>query len=91
MLPWRLLAGNTPGMKAAVSIPDPVFRRADALAKRRRLSRSRLYADALLEYLQRHEADDLTEAMRRAHRAAGSEVALPKAAERTLSSIEWDP
>lgn len=79
-------------MKAAVSIPDPVFKRADALAKRRRLSRSRLYADALLEYLQRHEADDLTDAMRRAHRAAGAaDVVLPKAAERTLSSIEWDP
>ncbi|MCY3951965.1 MAG: ChpI protein [bacterium] len=34
-------------MKVAVSIPDPLFRRAERLARRRMMSRSRLYALAL--------------------------------------------
>ena len=34
-------------MKVAVSIPDPLFAEADRLARRRKLSRSQLYAQAL--------------------------------------------
>ena len=34
-------------MKVAVSIPDPLFRRAERLARRRGMSRSQLYAVAL--------------------------------------------
>lgn len=43
-------------MKVAVSIPDPLFRRAERLARRRRMSRSQLYAMAL-ERLVDHEDD----------------------------------
>lgn len=78
-------------MKAAISIPDPVFRRADALARRRRQSRSRLYTQALEEYLLRHETDDLTATMKRALRGAARDVGpVIKAAENTLRQIEWD-
>ena len=78
-------------MKAAISIPDPVFQRADALAHRRRQSRSRLYTLALEEYLVRHEADELTAAMKRALRSSLKAVRpLVKAAEDTLRRIEWD-
>ena len=42
------------GMKTAVSIPNSVFLAADALARRLRKSRSRLYAEAVAEYLDRH-------------------------------------
>ncbi|MBU6423020.1 MAG: hypothetical protein KGJ98_11775 [Chloroflexota bacterium] len=48
-------------MKTAVSLPDDVFRRAERLAKRQHKSRSRLYADALAEYVQRHDADWITQ------------------------------
>ena len=34
-------------MKVAVSIPDALFRRAERLARRRKMSRSQLYAVAL--------------------------------------------
>ena len=34
-------------MKVAVSIPDALFRRAERLARRRKMSRSQLYATAL--------------------------------------------
>ena len=35
------------GVKVAVSIPDPLFAEAERLARRRKLSRSQLYAEAL--------------------------------------------
>lgn len=52
-------------MKTAVSIPDPVFAAAERHAKRMQTSRSRLYAEALREYLLRHAPDEVAEAMDR--------------------------
>ena len=48
-------------MKVAVSVPDPIFAKAEALAKRFKLSRSRLYARAVAEYVDRHSGDENTE------------------------------
>ena len=48
-------------MKTAVSIPDPVFQNAEQLAKRLKMSRSRLYAAAVAEYVKRHRAADVTD------------------------------
>jgi metal-responsive CopG/Arc/MetJ family transcriptional regulator len=50
----------TYGMKVAVSIPDPVFAEAEALAKRMKLSRSKLYAKALDAFVAENTNDDLT-------------------------------
>lgn len=61
-------------MKTAVSIPDEVFRRAEELARRRRLSRSRLISTALEEYLQRHEHEDVTAELDRVYSQHGSAV-----------------
>ena len=47
-------------MKAAVSIPDPVFKAADELAERMGVSRSRLYSVALQRFVQDHEEDAIT-------------------------------
>jgi hypothetical protein len=44
------------GMKTAVSIPDPIFRSAEKAARRLHVSRSKLYARALSEYLRRDDA-----------------------------------
>jgi metal-responsive CopG/Arc/MetJ family transcriptional regulator len=52
-------------MKTAISLPDAVFRAAERHAKRSRKSRSKLYADALVEYLSRHAPEEVTEAMNR--------------------------
>lgn len=48
-------------MKTAVSIPDPVFRSAERMAKRMKIPRSRLYAEALSAYVRRSEAAGITE------------------------------
>ena len=48
-------------MKTAVSIPDPIFEAADRLARRRRISRSELYAEALAQLLDADESARVTE------------------------------
>jgi metal-responsive CopG/Arc/MetJ family transcriptional regulator len=48
-------------MKTAVSIPDPIFEAADQLARRRKISRSELYAEALAELLAVDDASRVTE------------------------------
>lgn len=47
-------------MKTAVSVPDKLFKEAERLARRQRKSRSRLYADAIAEYLSRHDPQQVT-------------------------------
>ena len=42
-------------MRTAISIPDPLFKAADKLAHRLKLSRSGLYATAVERFLQNHE------------------------------------
>jgi predicted transcriptional regulator len=48
-------------MKTAISIPDKLFRKAEAFAKRRDLSRSQLYARAVADYLSRQSGSAITE------------------------------
>jgi predicted transcriptional regulator len=84
--------GYTFGMKTAISIPDEVFARADRLAKRLKKSRSELYAEAIAEYLARHDEDAITESWNRA--LAGGEEEdegrfVAEAARRTLERSEW--
>jgi len=42
-------------MKVAISIPDELFRKADAESKRLKVSRSRFYAHAITAYLESHQ------------------------------------
>ena len=48
-------------MKVAISIPDSVFKAGDALARKRKISRSQLYAEAVAAYLGAHGADAIRE------------------------------
>ena len=50
-------------MKTAISVPDPVFRRAEQYARRAKKSRSQVYSEAVAEYLARHVPDAITETM----------------------------
>jgi predicted transcriptional regulator len=50
-------------MKTAISIPDELFDDAERLARALKKSRSRLYGDAVREYVARHSADEVTEAL----------------------------
>jgi metal-responsive CopG/Arc/MetJ family transcriptional regulator len=48
-------------MKVALSIPDELFESAEVLAKRLGVSRSRLYATALGDFLAKHRGRKTTE------------------------------
>ena len=54
-------SGYTGGMKTAVSVPDDLFRQADAVARRLRVSRSQLYATAISEFLKQQPGNTITE------------------------------
>ena len=78
-------------MKTAISIPDEVYQDAERLARRTKKSRSRLYGEALKEYLARHLPDEVTEAMNRACAEVGEtqDPFVSAAARRTLERSEW--
>jgi len=48
-------------MKAAISVPDRLFKSGDALAKRLGVSRSRLYSNALADFIAKHRGKGITE------------------------------
>lgn len=83
--------GYTKGMKTAVSIPDDVFLGAERLARRIRKSRSKLYSDAVKEYVARHAPEHVTETMNQVCDEAGqsADVFVSAAAKRTLERNEW--
>ena len=78
-------------MKVAVSIPNDVFERAERLARRTKKSRSRLFSDALREYVARHAPEDVTDAMDRtcAELQAPTDEFVSAAARRILEKSEW--
>ena len=85
------MIGYTRGMKTAVSIPNPTFKAADRLARRLGVSRSRLYAEALQEYLHRHQPKVIAAAIE----AMNKEIQSPegqawlRASMDSLRRIEW--
>jgi metal-responsive CopG/Arc/MetJ family transcriptional regulator len=78
-------------MKIAVSIPDDLYKAAERLARRSMKSRSRLFSDALREYLARHAQDQVAEAMDRACAELGTsnDPFVSAAAQRILEHTEW--
>jgi predicted transcriptional regulator len=47
-------------MKTAVSLPDDLFRLAEATARRLRVSRSQLYAKAITDFLKHQDGNAIT-------------------------------
>jgi hypothetical protein len=78
-------------MKTAISLPDAVFRDAERLAKRLKKSRSRLYMEAVAEYVARHEPEAVTEALNRLSRSldARPDEFTTAATQRVLERTEW--
>jgi predicted transcriptional regulator len=78
-------------MKTAVSIPDDVFEVAERLARRSKKSRSRLFSDALKEYVARHAPEDVTDAMDRvcAELQTPTDEFVSAATRRILEKSEW--
>ncbi|MCC6793950.1 MAG: ribbon-helix-helix protein, CopG family [Candidatus Hydrogenedentes bacterium] len=48
-------------MKTAISLPDPMFKKAERLAKRLGVSRSELYQHAIAALLERYDAIAITD------------------------------
>ena len=78
-------------MKTAVSIPDDIFEGAERYARRTKKSRSRLFSEALQEYLARHAADEVTEAMNSVCAELGDtkDPFVSSSARRVLGRSEW--
>jgi metal-responsive CopG/Arc/MetJ family transcriptional regulator len=78
-------------MKTAVSIPNELFDGAERLARRTQKSRSRLFSDALREYLARHAPDKITESMDQALAEVGEaeDPFVSSASARRLERSEW--
>jgi len=78
-------------MKTAVSIPDDVLARAERLARRTKKSRSRLFSDAIREYVARHAQDEVTEAMDRVCAQLGqpTDEFVSVAGRRVFERSEW--
>jgi len=80
-------------MKTAVSVPDPLFEEADRVARALGKSRSQLYAEALREYLDRHQRQSITERLNEIYDAEPELAKLDPVLEalqfRSLPREEW--
>ena len=78
-------------MKTAVSVPDVLFEEAQRLARRMKKSRSRLFSEALREYVARHAPDEVTDAMNATLEEVGKEIDpfVSLAARRVLERTKW--
>jgi metal-responsive CopG/Arc/MetJ family transcriptional regulator len=56
-----------PSVKTAISIPEPLFHRAEAVAQSLHISRSQLIARAVDEFVKRYESRRLLESLNRAY------------------------
>ena len=78
-------------MKVAVSIPDDLFESAETVSRKLKVTRSRLYANALADYVGKHHGRKITERLNNVHAADTSplEPALRRAQKRVLSTEPW--
>ena len=83
--------GYTSGMKTAVSLPDDLFKGAENLRRRLKISRSEVYRRAIAEYLLRHSPDQIREALDGAVAGIGQEKDdfFRVAGRRLLKRAEW--
>ena len=84
-------SGYTVNMKTAVSVPDDLFRLAEAAARRLRVSRSKLYATAISEFLKRQQGNAVTERLNEVYsrRPAKVDSALHRAQLKSLEKDHW--
>lgn len=78
-------------MKVALSIPDELFDSAETLGKRLGVSRSRLYATALADFVAKHHSRKVTARLDAAYATEESRVDRPlrRAQARSLLRDSW--
>lgn len=74
-------------MRTAVSVPDVVFEEAKRLAK----SRSRVYSEALVEYVTRHDPNSVTTRLDEVCEALGptDDPFVSQTARKIFERVEW--
>ena len=78
-------------MKVALSIPDELFDTAETLGKRLGVSRSRLYATALAEFLSKHRGRKVTDRLNAVYGVEESrmESGVRRLQQRSLKRDSW--
>ena len=78
-------------MKVAISLPESVFQAAEHLARRMKKPRSRLYAEAIAEYVDIHGSNAVTEQLNAVYGVQPAEIdaALQHAQSKALSHEAW--
>jgi len=78
-------------MKTAVSLPDELFRVAEATARRLRVSRSELYARAIAEFVTGQKKDSITERLNQVYsrHPAKLDSGLHRAQLKSLAKDDW--
>ena len=78
-------------MKTAISLPDDLFASAEALAERLGLSRSRLFATAVAEFVAKHQTRKVTERLDAVYAAEPSTLdpEFRRAQRRRLPKDSW--
>lgn len=78
-------------MKTAISLPDPLFAEAEQAAKRLRMSRSKLYATAIAQYLKERRSLGVTERLDEVYAEEKSQIdpALHALQLRSLPREDW--
>ena len=78
-------------MKVALSIPDELFESAETLGKRLRVSRSRLYATALADFVAKHHGRKITERLNTVYGSEDSRLppTVRRLQSRSLANKPW--
>jgi hypothetical protein len=78
-------------MKTAVSLPDPLFAAAERVSRRLGISRSRLYALGVEEFVESHRRKAVKEALDEVYRSEPSEMdpVLAKMQTLPLARDDW--
>lgn len=78
-------------MKTAISVPDALFRKADAAARRLKVSRSQLFATAVAEFLERESSEAITERLNKVYAEQSSRLdpALYRAHLKSIDKESW--
>jgi metal-responsive CopG/Arc/MetJ family transcriptional regulator len=78
-------------MKTAISLPDDLFEAADNLARKLGMSRSRLFATAVAEYVARHRTARVTDRLDAVYATDDNRLdpAVDKAQRRAARRSDW--
>jgi metal-responsive CopG/Arc/MetJ family transcriptional regulator len=78
-------------MKVALSIPDDLFDAAESVCKRLGVSRSRLYATALAEFVAKHRGRKTTERLDAVYSVEDSRLDPPtrRLQKRSIATESW--